>query len=167
MSDEISIAPARVDEWPKYKALRLEALRTDPQAFGSAYEDEVAKADEDWIKTIRAASQPDADILLIARHGEQWVGMAGAFFGKAQKRQHLATIWGVYVNPQYRGRGIGKRLLEAVLREVAGRPGILKVTLSVTTDQLAAIGLYQRLGFNVIGRAAKELKVGEILRRVI
>ena len=34
--------------WEDYKNLRLEALKNEPQAFGSSYKDQVNNADDIW-----------------------------------------------------------------------------------------------------------------------
>ncbi len=159
MDDELKIVRAEPVEWKKYRALRLEALQAEPQAFGSSYERDSNQPDEKWQERIREALHPDSNLLLFAKEGEQFVGMIGAFFSDAPKQKHIATIYGVYLNANYRGRGIGKKLMEAVLREIGTRPQIIKLELSVNAEQSAAVRLYQHFGFRIVGRAEKELNV--------
>jgi hypothetical protein len=40
----IKITKLPVERWADYRDLRLEALKSDPSAFGSAFEEEVARA---------------------------------------------------------------------------------------------------------------------------
>ena len=49
--------------------------------------------------------------------------------------------------------------MTALLDELAAQPMIEKVRLMVTTSHEAAIRLYQRMNFEIVGRAARELKV--------
>ena len=60
-------------------------------------------------------------------------------------------ISNVAVAPKYRGQGIAGQLMMASLREVAERGGSW-VILQVRTDNPAAYGLYQRLGFTDVCR---------------
>jgi len=60
-------------------------------------------------------------------------------------------ISNVAVAPKYRGRGIAGRLMLASVREVAERGGNW-VILQVRTDNPAACGLYQQLGFTDVCR---------------
>ncbi len=53
---------------------------------------------------------------------------------------------GMGVLPHHRRRGIGRRLLEATLRE-AGRCGVTRVQLEVFESNRAAISLYEAFGF--------------------
>jgi [ribosomal protein S18]-alanine N-acetyltransferase len=61
---------------------------------------------------------------------------------------HIATI---AVHPDYRGRGIGRELLAAALKEAIGR-GAVESTLEVRANNRAAQSLYQDFGFKVTGR---------------
>ena len=55
------------------------------------------------------------------------------------------------VAAQTRGRGIGKALLAAVIRDAEGR-GIADLFLEVRESNIAAIQLYQGQGFEQVGR---------------
>ena len=52
----------------------------------------------------------------------------------------------LYVRPQFRGRGLGRALLEKIIA-LAHERGYCKVTLEVREDNIAAQKLYQSLGF--------------------
>ncbi|RIJ23983.1 GNAT family N-acetyltransferase [Henriciella barbarensis] len=59
-------------------------------------------------------------------------------------------ILGIGLLPEARGKGSGKRLLEAVCHH-AQRVGIEKVELTVYSSNRAAIALFERYGFRRIG----------------
>ena len=58
----------------------------------------------------------------------------------------------VAVIPRARRRGVGARLLEALIDEARSR-GLAKLSLSVEGDN-PAVSLYQRLGFVTVGRTS-------------
>jgi putative acetyltransferase len=60
-----------------------------------------------------------------------------------------AEIKSMFVAPEARGRGIGRRLLEAIEAAVRGRVGALRLETGV--KQLAALRLYQAAGFRPRG----------------
>jgi ribosomal protein S18 acetylase RimI-like enzyme len=62
----------------------------------------------------------------------------------------LINVHDLAVMPTHRGRGIGRRLLEAVA-ERARQTGCCKVTLEVRTSNADARRLYERLGFSDAG----------------
>jgi L-amino acid N-acyltransferase len=56
----------------------------------------------------------------------------------------------IYLDPGYRGRGIGRRLLTALLDE-ARALHIRLVVASITWDNAASIALHRNLGFETMG----------------
>jgi ribosomal-protein-alanine N-acetyltransferase len=60
---------------------------------------------------------------------------------------HIATI---AVEPQMRGQGIGRAMMETLLADARSQ-GMLSVTLEVRRSNLAARSLYQRFGFEEVG----------------
>jgi len=75
------------------------------------------------------------------------VGVAVCFTGFSTFRARaLTNVHDLAVDPAWRGRGIGTRLLEAVVA-LARERGHCKVTLEVREDNAGAMTLYRRLGF--------------------
>lgn len=68
----------------------------------------------------------------------------------------------LYVVPGHRGRGIGKALLNLVIEE-SRRRGAVRVELGTSTDDHAAIGLYESTGFtNLEGEGGPSMLVYEL-----
>lgn len=55
---------------------------------------------------------------------------------------------------EFRGQGIGHRILDATVREAFGK-GLTRIDLEVFSSNHAAIALYQRYGFTIEGRRRK------------
>jgi ribosomal protein S18 acetylase RimI-like enzyme len=147
------------DDLDRYRRLRLEALRTEPTAFGSSYEIEAsAKADK---YRDRLTGSPE-NYVLGAWDGVQLVGLGGFVRETAPKRQHIGSIWGVYVTPACRGRGVGRRLLASMIERARDLQGLEHVLLSVTSENGAALALYRSLGFVAWGTEPAALKVDGI-----
>lgn len=81
----------------------------------------------------------------VALDGERVVGWADIFPAWAVALAHRGSL-GMGVLPEYRGRGIGKRLLEACVAK-AWSKGITRIDLESRIDNANAIRLYERLGF--------------------
>lgn len=147
----VDIVRLAQDRWREYRDIRLEALRSEPGAFGSSTEEEEKLTEDDWRERV-----PNA---FFAVSGGRVVGMIVCVFGERVKTRHVADIFGVYVTAGSRGEGAGTMLLKKALSE-AGKRGVIKVRLAVNPRQEAAVRMYERAGFSVVGRARKELKVG-------
>jgi ribosomal protein S18 acetylase RimI-like enzyme len=142
-------------EWLR---LRIEALTGDPQAFSSSLEEWRALDLEEVKRRLWAA--PDA-FVVGAFDGGRLVGMAGFYRETGAKTRHKGHVWGVYVTPPARGRGVGRRIMEALLERGRKLEGVEQILLSVTTPQTAALALYRSLGFVPYGQEPRALKIGE------
>ena len=74
-------------------------------------------------------------------------GMSGCRFETKEKTRHKATLIAVYVEPAFRGHGVGQKLVETSLMDAFNVPHIKSVKLTVTSDNAPAIALYERMGF--------------------
>lgn len=72
--------------------------------------------------------------------------------------QHVLEVTGLAVDPRYRGRGIGRRLVEAAKQE-ARRRGARKLSLRVLGPNTVAQRLYESCGFRVEGRLVAEFLI--------
>ena len=86
--------------------------------------------------------------------------MAGFVREKGLKTRHKGRIWGVYVTPGRRGRGVGRKMLQMLLDRGATLGGIEMVLISVAATQESAAGLYRSLGFELFGTEPRALLVG-------
>ena len=106
------------------------------------------------------ANPPDAVREQLLR-GPEWVilgsfqpaliGVVGLIRDRHFKSSHKAHLWGMYVAPAYRGKGVGTDLLQAALRHARTLPGVSWVHLSVSSAAPAAQRLYERAGFKLWG----------------
>lgn len=94
----------------------------------------------------RELGNPAADYVVAAAADGAVVGFAGAW--QQVDEAHVMTI---AVEPRRQGRGIGARLLAALIETAAAR-GLSRVTLEVRTGNAPAIALYHRFGLAEAGR---------------
>jgi ribosomal protein S18 acetylase RimI-like enzyme len=150
----IDIKKLPEERWEDYRKVRFEALNRDPQAFGSSPEEEINLTESDWRRRIHG--------VLFALDNEQIIGTVSLVMENRAKTGHIANIYGVYVKPEYRGHGIGKKLIASALEQAALNSRITKIKLTVNTRQLAAVRLYKSMGFEIIGTMRREIKVGDV-----
>ncbi|HZQ51330.1 MAG TPA: GNAT family N-acetyltransferase [Bryobacteraceae bacterium] len=141
-----------------YWKLRLEALQTEPLAFGMAAEEHQAVSVE--ATAMRFRHMPAGNFTLGAFDGDELIGIATFVRETGQKDKHKGHIYGVYVTAAHRSRGVGRDLISTVLKKVENDPSVEQILLSVATGQEAARRLYRQLGFDVYGTEPRALKVG-------
>jgi ribosomal protein S18 acetylase RimI-like enzyme len=142
----VEVIHLQPNQWEQYRQIRLEALLDSPQAYSTTYQQMVDKPDTFWQDRLINAAARKESWLLFARVNECIVGMIGAFLSNESNR---AMIVSVYVSPVYRGQGVSRALMEAILNELRQNQAIQEVELTVTSGQEAAIALYRRFGFMV------------------
>lgn len=139
--------------------LRLKALEQEPLAFGESAEEHRATPFDAFTKRL-AATSPD-NYVIGAFVDERLIGTVGFGRNTRLKQRHKARIWGVFVQDEYRGRGIARSLLAEVLKRAASLPGLEQLMLTVGDQQVAAKRLYSSLGFTVFGHERGALKSGD------
>lgn len=187
----VEIVQLPAAQWREYKALRLEMLQTEPQAFGTTASQASAQPDAFWQKRLADAASGSGSprswlLFAYQRRGQlvqrgQLVGMLGAFVEEAEPRsvaeaapQRVAAapqgavaqgtkahIVSVYITPGARGRGISRRLMLAML-ETLRQSGIRTARLGVNTIQQPALSLYQSFGFQVVGQEHNPMGDGQV-----
>jgi ribosomal protein S18 acetylase RimI-like enzyme len=140
----VRIIALPVERWEEYRALRLHALQESPQAFGSSYAESVAHPDEFWINRLRDA-EAGRNPLLFAEGDGRLVGLIGSY--DEPEEPDIINVVSVFVAPDHRGRGLSKRLVDAILAVIRQRPEIQVARLTVNVSQTTAISAYQRAGF--------------------
>ena len=139
------------NDWSAWKAIRLEALQTQPEAFGSSYEEALLLQDDEFKQGLT-----DNDIFG-AFVDEQLVGCAGFCGAKLLKMQHRGTLISLYVKQPNRGQQIGDKLVKTIIEHA--RPKVLQLHCMVTTENQAAINLYRKHGFMLYGTEPRALKI--------
>ena len=133
-----------------YRDIRLEALKANPEAFGSTFEVEHAQP-LSWFSARLGSSE-----LLGAFCDAKLVAIAGFAIQQGQKKAHKGTLWGMYVRPAARRIGIGRRLVEAIVDLARHRVELIQLT--VVRDNELARDLYASLGFREYGVEKNALK---------
>jgi RimJ/RimL family protein N-acetyltransferase len=114
-----------------------------------------AEEEKRWIQ--QYAEHP-RKLLLVAEADGHLIGNLSFACGAKRLLSHLGEF-GMGVRKGWRGEGVGRRLLEALLLWAPGA-GIERVKLSVHATNQSALALYAKLGFVEEGRQVRELKYG-------
>ncbi len=143
----------------QYWKVRLEALETEPFAFGKAAEEHRATPVQQTAAQL--ASVPNHKFTLGAFENDELIGTATFIRESGVKENHKGRVYGVYVTQSQRGKGAGKALLADLLTKARSFPALEQILISVATTQTAATQLYRRCGFEPYGREPRALKVGD------
>jgi L-amino acid N-acyltransferase YncA len=135
----VDVEPMRPDDWPAVRDIYVEGIATGNATFETD--------PPDWERW-------DASHLgghrFVARRGGRvvgWVALAPvsdrcAYAGVADDS--------VYVSDDARGQGVGRQLLEAVIRS-ADAADIWTIQTGIFPENAVSIDLHQRCGFRIVG----------------
>jgi RimJ/RimL family protein N-acetyltransferase len=141
-------------------ALRAHLFVTSPHQVsgpGDEWTPEMAR------EKIEKAAKARGGLWLVAtpsrEPGSEIVGSIHFRSEDRKKVEHHGTL-GIGNMAEWRGRGVGTALIEALLEWAAGTEHIEKVVLGVFATNLGARKLYRRLGFRTESRAKRFFKLG-------
>jgi ribosomal protein S18 acetylase RimI-like enzyme len=150
MLEQVAIRAIRPDDAAALRELRLEALRDNPLAFTADLDESEAQPPEYWKDLATRASGAGGELIMVADSRGELEAMTGIYTPKQPKLRHSGIIWGVYVRPEARGRGLGEALIRSVL-DWARERKLATVRLSVVATNHSAKRCYERCGFSVYG----------------
>jgi ribosomal protein S18 acetylase RimI-like enzyme len=102
-----------------------------------------------WFNFVKDGLDKRRTLLLIAKAEEKTVGFVSATLPREQTlevAESFSIINDLYVLPEFRRKGIGKKLLEECMNRIRAE-GFKVVRLSVLPKDENAMRLYQKFGF--------------------
>jgi Acetyltransferases len=135
-----------------FRSLRLEALRLYPDFYGTAYGDAVSTTLSTYARRI------ESGLLLGAFDRDGLIGCLAFDRDEGEKLEHRAWITSVFVQPRVQRLGVATRLMAMALSDPEA-DGITQVELFVSEANQTGRAFYERLGFHVVGRSPRALRV--------
>jgi ribosomal protein S18 acetylase RimI-like enzyme len=142
-----------------YRALMLEAYAAHPDAFTSSVA-ERERLPLTWWEARLSADPAAKELVLGAFEGTELVAVVGLSFEQREKVRHKAALFGTYVRPPWRARGLGRQLVQSALTHARQRASVKLVQLTVTETNAPAVALYESCGFLRFGVEPLAVAVG-------
>jgi RimJ/RimL family protein N-acetyltransferase len=98
----------------------------------------------------------DNALFLVAEANGEVVGVLTFECGERRRVRHTGEF-GLSVTREHQGAGIGRALVEHLVRWAETGGVVRKLNLRVRVDNARAIALYERLGFATEGRISRDL----------
>lgn len=155
MSAGISIKRLEATDAGVYRALMLRAYSEHDTAFTSTFEERASKPVEWWTKRLQ---DPTSITLGAFDLGDALIGTVRLEAYQRLRERHKVQLTAMYVMKDYAGKGIGRRLLDEALVESRKLNSMELINLTVSADNLAAVRLYSKLGFQTFGRETRAVK---------
>lgn len=109
---------------------------------------------EVWKKRLSDNSE-EGSFSLVACVEQEIVGSIGLFIiGYSLRRRHAASF-GMGVHDQWQNKGVGTALMKAAINLADNWLNVVRLELTVYTDNKPAVKLYERFGFEIEGTLVK------------
>ncbi len=106
-----------------------------------------AKNLDTQIKWLEESAQSDTSVIIAVYNQSGFiVGFCNARSYSDIKRKHRAAL-GISIHSEYRGHGLGKKLMEILIQNIKKFKDIKIIELDVMTENITAIKMYEKLGF--------------------
>ncbi|MBU2710708.1 GNAT family N-acetyltransferase [Zooshikella harenae] len=142
----------------QYKKIRLNALLSCPESFAQSFDFEQTQPLNYFADKITQSNQ---SFVVGVFNKNQLVGTAGVSRQDRLKRSHKGMIWGFYVDKSFQKNGLGKHLLEKIIDEAKQFKDLTQLQLVVISENISAIKLYQKYGFETFAFEQDALRLGQ------
>ncbi len=140
-----------------YREIRLSSLKESPFAFSDSYEDQLNKSILDFQIEIKKIINPIESFTLGAfSNKSQLIGFVKFKRDNRSKARHRASLCSLYVNPDYRGKGIAKKLIIELLKSIESITELKQLQLSTIITKEPLIDFYKSFGFEKLGNIIKD-----------
>jgi len=119
----------------------------------------------EWIRSLYSKGLRDKIYLgIIDQESQEFVG-----YLSLQNINYIDRVgeFGIIIDKKYRGKGFAKEAISLFLDYLNKNFAIRKVTLKVFSDNLIAIELYKKLGFEIEGKLIKHSFSNSIFKDVL
>jgi GNAT superfamily N-acetyltransferase len=94
-------------QWCEYKTIRLEALKTNPEMFGSNYAKELSYDEHDW----KSLLKDDSRAVFALYHGKSLIGLSAVTLKNDDAT--TAVLFASFIKFPHRGKGLSKLFYQA------------------------------------------------------
>ncbi|MCK8061480.1 MULTISPECIES: GNAT family N-acetyltransferase [unclassified Fusibacter] len=134
------------------------ATESDNLTFG---EGEFNMTLEEEEKFIEGLISSDNEVMFIAEKDDQIIGQIHYSGGKRNRTKHYGEF-GITVKNECWGKGVGKSLIQEMIKWAEASRYCEKINLKVRDDNYKAITLYRKMGFKVEGLLKKDMKINGV-----
>ena len=128
------------DDVERFRQIRLEALTSDPDAFGETAGEFEQRTDAELAEKLSEGIESDRKSVACIDENGAPVAMCG--FGITDLDSSQGFLWGLFVSSARRRRGLAKLLLQEAESWLLAR-GVAEIQAAVAAPNMNALALYR------------------------
>ncbi|MDP2206274.1 MAG: GNAT family protein [Alphaproteobacteria bacterium] len=132
------------EDWRLLRDIRLRALAADPHVFGSSFAQEKDNSEDIWRERLESL-----DVAIFGVFDTEGViaGMTAIAVAKDDPAKTLAKMWGSWLRPDLRGRGLSVPIYQMRIDWARAHPTIARIIVSHRASNAASMRANQKHGF--------------------
>jgi RimJ/RimL family protein N-acetyltransferase len=139
----------------------LKVVFQDDRFYGSTTEEaKEFQTPEKQQERIDDHYRGDNKLLVVTVDKDKIVSMSHVEAASRKRNQHIGQV-GISILSEYRGNGLGRAIMRAMIDWATAHPIIEKLSLGVWSQNTPAIRLYEKMGFIEEGRKIREGKYAD------
>lgn len=152
---KIEIESMRAEDWAQVSSIYLEGIESGNATFETS-----VPSWEDW----QAAHVEGCS--LVARSGDSILGWVALSQVSPRAVYSGVAEVSIYVGENYKGQGVGKRLLNSVI-EISEEKGFWTLQAGIFVENVASLTLHKKCGFREVGRRERIAQLHGIWRDTV
>lgn len=141
---DITLRRLMPEDWALLRDIRLRALESDPHVFGSSFAQEKDASEDIWRGRLES---PDVAVFGVFDAAGDIAGMTGIAVGKDDPAKATAKLWGSWLRPDLRGRGLSVLMYEKRIDWARAHPTVARIIVSHRASNVASMRANQKHGF--------------------
>lgn len=145
----------------QFRQLRRAAVKSNEGGFASAMDEWISKSLTEISEILEDEFTSPNEFILGAFNEGQLIGMIGFFRPDRPKLERNGHIWGTFLLPEYRGKGIAGRLLDELIKRARNMQGLEQIQLTTLNRSKSSVSLYRSRGFRIFATEKSAVKMGD------
>jgi ribosomal protein S18 acetylase RimI-like enzyme len=149
------------NDFDEYYRVRLNSLTLYPVAYSSMPKFFIEATSEMHLKVLADSESESSFFIKGFFQDNKLIGIIGILPETRESVDHKASMWGFYVDPEFQGLGIGRKLLDQFLIDARNDLRLRSVRLVAATNCESALSLFHKVGFEQYGLERESIRDNE------
>lgn len=145
----------------QFRSLRRQAVALNEGGFATALDEWESKSLSEISGILEEEFTSPNDFILGAFVDDNLVGMIGFFRPDKPKLERRGHIWGTFLLPEYRGKGVAGKLLDELVNRARHMSGLEHIQLTTLNKYRNSVNLYLSRGFRIFATEKTAVRLGD------